>query len=130
MDDNKDVTAQATGPRRRNTDAASKRRHTVSVRVNAAELAWLDERRGGYRRGEWLRRAAFGRRLPGGVPEINRDAWQRLSRLVSNLNQHQRAVNEGTVTASVTPEHLEEVRAAVQQIRYELIGQGGADDES
>lgn len=124
-----DTQQQATGRRRRNTDPATKRDHTVSVRVNGDELAWIDQRRGGYRRGEWLRRAAFGRRLPGGVPELNRDAWQQLARLVSNLNQHQRAINEGAISASVTPEHLEEIREAVQQLRSDLIGQGGADDE-
>ena len=128
MDDNKNVTAQATGPRRRNTAAADKRSHTVSVRLNAAELAWLDEQRGGYRRGEWLRRAAFGRRLPGGVPEINREAWSELSRLASNLNQLQRAINEGRASG-VDLSELDALRDAVRRLRADLIGQGG-DDES
>ena len=65
---------------------AQKRGHCVSVRLNASELAELDDWRGKMQRGEYLRHAAFST-LPTVVPEINRAAWVEMARVGSNLNQ-------------------------------------------
>ena len=77
-------------------DAADKRGHTVSVRLNGAELEKLDAQRGAVQmqRGEYLRAAAL-HRLPPTIPEINRKAWGELSRTTANLNQIARHLNEG-----------------------------------
>ena len=77
-------------------DAADKRGHTVSVRLNGGELEKLDAQRGAVQmqRGEYLRAAAL-HRLPPTIPEMNRKAWSELSRTTSNLNQIARHLNEG-----------------------------------
>lgn len=71
-----------------------RREHCISVRVNAAELAQLDERRGPYQRGEWLRIAALDK-LPPTIPAINSQAWAELARAAANLNQLAKAMNAG-----------------------------------
>lgn len=98
-------------------DVADKRVHTVSVRLNAAELAWLDAQRVRVRmqRGEYLRAAAFGK-LPPVVPELNREAWIALARTAANLNQIAYRLNSGDTLP------LAEVRAALDAFRRNLIG--------
>lgn len=99
-------------------DPAAKRTHCISVRMNAAELAALDSRRGQYARGEYLRLAFFDA-LPPVIPELNREAWVELSRAASNLNQLAKAYNEGD---ALDPDSLRNHLAA---FRDALIGAGG-----
>ncbi|MDC9908884.1 hypothetical protein PSX32_21110 [Shigella flexneri] len=77
-------------------DATDKRRHTVSVRLNDAELARLDSQRDAVQmqRGEYLRAAAL-HRLPPTIPAMNREQWAELARTAANLNQIARHLNEG-----------------------------------
>lgn len=98
-------------------DAADKRRHSVSVRLNDAELARLDALREPVRmqRGEYLRAAAL-HRLPPSIPAVNRQAWAELARTAANLNQLAHRLNAGETLA------LDEVRAAVDDFRRRLIG--------
>lgn len=91
----------------------------VSVYLTADEADQLDQVRGGIGRGAWLRRAGLAQ-LPRVVPEVNRQAWAELSRVAGNLNQHQRAINEGQ--AMPGPVDLSELRAAVDTLRRELLG--------
>ena len=91
------------------------RTHCVSVRLSTAELEQLDQRRGPLQRGEWLRVAALDV-LPPTIPELNRDAWEALSRSASNLNQLAYRLNTGDV-----PE-LGEVLAELRAFRSALIG--------
>lgn len=95
------------------------RQHPVTCRLTDAEAEHIDRVRGAITRGEWLRRAALGK-LPRIVPEINREAWAELARTAANLNQYQRAVNQGQVPAA--PFDLVELRAQVQQLRAAMIG--------
>lgn len=101
---------------------AELRTHTVSVRLNAAELADLDRDRAPVhmQRGEYLRAASRGE-LPKTIPEINREAWANLARAVGNLNQFQAAINEGRA-AGYPAQTIEELRDLVQKLRAELIG--------
>jgi hypothetical protein len=96
------------------------RQHCVSVRLNAAELALLDESRGRYQRGEWLRMAGIGK-LPPTIPSINLKAWASLAQVASNLNQYQVAINCGKAKG-YQPDVLEALRYDVQSLRRELIG--------
>lgn len=77
-------------------DKADKRTHTVSVRVNGAELAQLDSQRDTVQmqRGEYLRVAAL-HRLPPTIPAVNREQWVELARTAANLNQIARHLNGG-----------------------------------
>lgn len=102
-----------------------KRSHTVSVRLNESELAWLDEQRSKIRmrRGEYLRFAATGK-LPPVVPEINREAWVLLSRSAANLNQIARHFNAGDDPA------YHDIVNCLREFRCALIDAGGAKNES
>ena len=77
-------------------DATDKRGHTVSVRLNDAELARLDSQRDAVQMqlGEYLRAAAL-HRLPPTIPAANREQWAELARTAANLNQIARHLNEG-----------------------------------
>mgnify|MGYP001499143489 CR=1 FL=1 len=107
-------------------DPQEKREHCVSVRVNARELAQLDERRGNFQRGEWLRMAALDK-LPPTVPSINSQAWAELARAAANLNQLAKAVNAGArVEKGGLRDQLNEFRAAL--IGAKLDDEGHAED--
>jgi hypothetical protein len=57
---------------------------------------------------------------PPTVPQVNREAWAELARVAANLNQHQRAVNEGRVPPA--PFDFESLYAALEQVRAGLVG--------
>lgn len=98
-------------------DPAEKRVHSVSVRLNDAELARLDTQRKAVRmqRGEYLRAAAL-HRLPPTIPELNREAWVALARTTANLNQIAHRLNSGDALP------LAEVRVMLDAFRRDLIG--------
>lgn len=106
-------------------DPSEKREHCVSVRFNVGELATLDERRGPYQRGEWLRMAALDK-LPPTIPVLNAQAWAELARSAANLNQLARAVNAGaTIEKGGLRDQLNEFRAALLGAR---LDEGHAED--
>lgn len=98
-------------------DPADLRDRCVSVRLNLAELEWLDRVRepAKMQRGEYLRAAASGK-LPPAIPEINKDAFSALARSAANLNQIAKHLNEGTETS------ISEIRNAINDLRLKLIG--------
>jgi hypothetical protein len=98
------------------------RTHTVSVRLNSTELAWLDDARKHMQRGEYLRYASRGV-LPPTIPSINLKAWSELAKASSNLNQLARKVNGGMAVEVI------EVRSILDAFRLLLLG-GGVEDES
>lgn len=95
------------------------RNNCVSVRLSDNELEWLDNVRAKkskiYRRGEYLRMAAFNA-LPPVVSEINNEAWEKLSRAAANLNQIAFKLNSGEF-----PE-IEKISTALAEFRNKLIG--------
>jgi hypothetical protein len=101
---------------------ADKREHCVSVRLNSAELAWLDGARSLVRmqRGEYLRHASISK-LPPTIPQINREAWASLARVAGNLNQYQHRLNEGTASGH-PPEIIQALTELVQELRAQLLG--------
>jgi hypothetical protein len=115
------VSVPVPAPRRRRgpapLDEIERRGHCVSVRLSAAELAALDERRAAVRmqRGAYLRAAAL-LRLPPSVPEVNREAWASLARAAGNLNQIARHLAGGDAVV------VSEIRAALAEFRRGLIG--------
>lgn len=101
---------------------ADRREHCVSVRLNFAELSDLDSARASVRmqRGEYLRAASRGV-LPPTIPQINREAWAELARVVGNLNQYQARINAGGVHGH-PPEVIQSLTDQVQKLRRELLG--------
>ncbi len=106
------------------------RLHTVSVRLNSAELAELDTSRAPVKmqRGEYLRHASMGK-LPPTIPAVNREAWANLARTAGNLNQYQRQINEGAAHGHA-PETIQLLAEQVQIMRRELLGISESEDES
>lgn len=102
---------------------SERRHHAVTCRLTDGEVEHIDALRPvGVSRGEWLRRLALSREAPSVVPPVNRQLWSSLGRLVGNLNQHQRAINTGAVTSSVTASDLDALRDAVERLRTDLLG--------
>jgi hypothetical protein len=65
------------------------------------------------------------------VPTVNKVAWADLSRVAGNLNQMNRALNEGRLTAKDAAGAglmLMELRGQVDQLRRLLIGQEVLDE--
>lgn len=127
-------------------DASDKRTHTVSVRLNDAELALLDSRRGAVQmqRGEYLRAAAL-HRLPPTIPAVNREMWAELARTAANLNQIARRLNQrswgdgGRTCKAIGLQLSNEIASCMRVlmfVRNDLIGVGvkrhaeGMEDES
>lgn len=106
----------------------------VNVYLHPDEAALLDRARDrvGLGRSAYMRLAALNR-LPPTIPEVNRRAWLELARLAGNLNQHQRAINEGRIDSSISAEDIASLRGVVDALRRELVGMSdddGGDDES
>lgn len=66
-------------------------------------------------------------KIPPRIPEVNREAWAQLARAAANLNQYQKAVNEGMVP----PEkfNLSSLYKEVQGLRNDLLGIKDWDNE-
>ena len=96
---------------------AELRGHCVSVRMNVAELAALDKRRGELARGEWLRLAEAGALPPAPPPALNIEAWTKLATALGNLNQIAKALNVDRASVEI-----DEALAAVREFRNALIG--------
>lgn len=95
----------------------SVRSHCVSVRLDDAELAQMDAKRGNYRRGEWMRMAAFDS-IPLSVPEANLDLSLSLAKLLGamgSLMQNNKLDHHKEFT-------MLEIRAEVVKLRKTLEG--------
>ena len=101
---------------RRNREPSEKRTHCVSCRMNDSEIAVLDQRRGKYARGEYLRLAFNSALPPAAPPAINREAWLALSKVAGNLATMAVAMRGGEYIP------LDEIKAEIEDFRRQLIG--------
>ena len=126
-----DSTKTSRRPRRGHAlPEAERRRHAVMMRVNDAELAEIDARRGDYDRGEFLRMSLFGMKQARPrptiiIPALNQTAWLVLSRSASNLNQLSRHLNEAGLQVADLPQII----IMLTQFRAALIGARLAEDQ-
>ena len=105
------------------TDAERQQLEALAIPGGTAGMSELGIRR---RLARHLRSAGL-ESAPPQIPAINREAWAELSRLAGNLNQQQRAINEGRATPG--PVDLAELRASVDALRRELIGAPAEDED-
>lgn len=81
---------------------------------------------------EFVRRAALKRRLPPAPPpQINREIYQELSRIGSNLNQVAKKINQGAVSVDLElVGTLSELRGVVKEVGLKVLGVEGHDSEA
>ncbi|MBN3209851.1 hypothetical protein H5A35_20865 [Pectobacterium brasiliense] len=96
------------------------RYHCVSVRLNDEELVLLNERRGRYRKGEWLR-MAFQHNLPSVIPPVNLEAWKTLGEISQKLNKLVVHLDDKSVGSSLTQTELFAVKRQISELRTNLI---------
>ncbi|MBN3069919.1 hypothetical protein H5A34_12485 [Pectobacterium brasiliense] len=96
------------------------RSHCVSVRLNNEELALLNERRGRYRKGEWLR-MAFQHNLPSVIPPINLEAWKILGKISQKLNRLTAHLDSKSNDSSLSQTELFAVKRQISELRTNLI---------
>lgn len=104
-------------------DEQTVRHCTLRLRVNAAELAAIQEKANEMNMpvGSWLRHAALARQLPARpVPAINRDAYTALGKIGSNINQLARLAHQGKAPLATQP--LEELEELLRKIKLSLLG--------
>ncbi|HGF4744279.1 ATP-binding protein [Escherichia coli] len=96
------------------------RTHCISVRVNEEELNILNDKRGAYKKGEWLRMALLNV-LPPVLPELNREAWVMLGKLAQELNQLLAHLDKKQPDSGLTRTELFAVRRQIKALREHLI---------
>ncbi|HDT1120367.1 TPA: ATP-binding protein [Enterobacter roggenkampii] len=96
------------------------RTHCVSVRLNEEELNILNDKRGEYKKGEWLRVASLNT-LPPALPEINREAWVMLGQLAQELNHLLGHLDKKQADSGLTLTELFAVRRQIKALREHLI---------
>lgn len=96
------------------------RSHCISVRLNEEELIILDSKRGQYKKGEWLRIASLNK-LPPVLPEINREAWVKLSNLSQDLNHLLNHLDSKSPDSELTRTELFALRRQIKTLRDHLI---------
>ncbi|MBA0198450.1 hypothetical protein H4F51_20975 [Pectobacterium brasiliense] len=94
--------------------------HCVSVRLNDEELTLLNERRGRYRKGEWLR-MAFQHNLPPVIPSINLEAWKTLGEISQKLNNLVVHLGNKGNNSSLSQTELFAVKRQIAELRQHLI---------
>lgn len=96
------------------------RTHCISVRLNEEELNILNNKRGEYKKGEWLRMASLNT-LPPVLPEINRAAWVELGRLAQDLNHLLKLLDNKSPDSELTRTELFAVRRQIKTLREHLM---------
>lgn len=104
---------------------AEKRDNLIWVRVNDLELLKIDDLRSKGRtkaitRSDYMRSTCLSK-IPTSIPEVNREAWSSLSKLLGNINQYQHAINSGKAN-EYPKEVLNELKNEIQLLRNSLIG--------
>lgn len=96
------------------------RNHCVRDRLNDKELTLLNEKRGKYNKGEWLRLSLINT-LPVVVPAINIEAWRSLSYLSQKLNKIVTHFDNKSSGSQLTQEELFAVKRQIADFRLHLI---------
>lgn len=93
-----------------------KRTHNVSVRFNDEVLLFLDDKRYGYNRAEWLRMALL-QNFPSAIPEINLEAWQSLSDISQKLNKLINHLDTKSSNSELTKTEIFAIKKQIKELR-------------
>lgn len=96
------------------------RLYCVSVRLNKKELEKVEELRGRYRKGEWLRMASLSK-LPPMIPEVNKDVWIRLGEISQKLNRLIVHLDTKSSHSPLTKTEAFAVKKQLHELRLSLI---------
>lgn len=96
------------------------RTHCVSVRLNNAELIKLNELRGDYAKGEWLRMASL-QKLPMIVPPVNIDTWKTLGEINQKLNRIAFHIDSKSKDSQLTHTEFFAVKRQLEELRQYLL---------
>ena len=96
------------------------RTHCVSVRLNNAELSKLNELRGDYAKGEWLRMASL-QKLPMIVPPVNIDTQKTLGEINQKLNRIALHIDSKSKDSQLTHTELYAVKRQLEKLRQYLL---------
>ncbi|AOR59343.1 MULTISPECIES: hypothetical protein [Pectobacterium] len=94
--------------------------HCISVRLNNEELTLLNQKRGGHRKGEWLR-MAFLHNLPSVIPSINLEAWKTLGEISQKLNRLVAHLDSKSNDSSLSQTELFAVKRQISELRQHLL---------
>lgn len=96
------------------------RLYCVSVRLNKKELKKIEELRGCYRRGEWLRMVSLSKPPPL-IPEINKDVWIMLGEISQKLNRLIVHLDSKSSNSPLTKTEAFAVQKQLHELRLLLI---------
>jgi len=95
--------------------------HCVSVRLNALELQQLNNNRGDHTKGEWLRKSAL-QQLPVVIPEVNKDAWNKLAVAVIGISNLTVFLQRKKNNTELLESELNAIKAKMNRLRDVLTG--------
>lgn len=100
------------------------RNHRITVRVTDKERDLLIAKANdvGMKLSEFVRYASLGRTLP--RPKVEAEAWLQASRLLNNLNQIAKRLNEakrGEDLVAVAKREVDELREEIMKVRKKLL---------
>lgn len=96
------------------------RRHTVTVRLNDIELAKVNDLRNQASKSCWLRSSAL-QELPPSVPEVNKNAWQELTRSLQKLNELTSFLNRRGTDAQPLSQEVNALKMKLSHVRDALL---------
>lgn len=96
------------------------RRHTVTVRLNDIELAKVNDLRNQPSKSCWLRSSAL-QELPPSVPEVNKNAWQELTRSLQKLNELTSFLNRRGTDAQPLSQEVNALKMKLSHVRDALL---------
>lgn len=96
------------------------RNYCLSVRFNDKELTRLNEKRGHYHKGKWLRLSLINTH-PVVVPAINIEAWKALSDLSQKLNKIVTHLDNKSSGSQLTQAELFAVKRQIADFRLHLF---------
>jgi len=96
------------------------RSYSVTVRLNEVELSKVNQSRGQLSRSCWLRSSAL-QQLPPSVPEINRDAWRKLTSSLQKLNDLTSYLNRRGTDAQPLSKEVDTLKLKLSHVRDALL---------